>query len=94
MGSLPVFTILQDLPNGFLHLPHFLLELPGGYPHCPVPQYDDLLQSIRGRHPHPVPLASVWVTFSIYISAVSASLVYTTLMPWCRSMLPGLPFTL
>ena len=39
-------------------------------------------------------LASVWVTFSIYISAVSASLVYTTLMPWCRSMLPGLPFTL
>ena len=94
LGSLPVFHILQDLPNGFLHLPHFFLELPGRYPYRPVPQYDDLLQSIRGRHPHPVLLGQRVGHFSIYISAVSASLVYTTLMPWCRSMLPGLPFTL
>ena len=42
----PFLHILQDLPNGFPHLPHFFLELPGRYPYRPVPQYDDLLQSI------------------------------------------------
>ena len=77
----PAIAFRDDLTNFGIGKFHFLMKDGGGNTKCAVPENDQLFRAVRRGHPNPaVPGQLVSGFFSMYMSAVSASLVYTMRM--------------